>query len=303
MTSTAPGAHPPPEEVDALLDLSGGDARVSAHVEACERCGQVRDDLREVRALLGAQARTLPPEPPDLGARIAAALAAEPPLRRSDGRAPLPGAVPSPAAPARGSPGWDRSEGGQVLALPRRRRWPAYLAVAASVAVVGLGGTFLAGTLGGGGSDAGTAAEVSSADAGRTPAVAPRRRASPSRRAASRTRAPRGARTRCGPPAPTTPRDDLAAQASRAARRRRRRARHRAGRTGRPGVRRQRAGATASPPLGRDGVEPAATDVATYEGQPAVVLVLPSGRGYDVLVVPVGCGSGDDRVLAGTRLG
>ncbi len=130
VTSTAPGAHPPPEEVDALLDLSGGDARVSAHVEACERCSQVRDDLREVRALLGAQARTLPPEPPDLGARIAAALAAEPPLRRSDGAAaPVgrPRAVRSchrlpRVGPVRGRPGARPAPTPSLARVPRGRR-------------------------------------------------------------------------------------------------------------------------------------------------------------------------------------
>ena len=166
VTSTAPGAHPPPEEVDALLDPSGGDARVSAHVEACERCRQVRDDLREVRALLGAQARTLPPEPPDLGARIAAALAAEPPLRRSDAAAPL-SAVPSQSAchrlpragtgprAARCSPCHPTSPLARATSRsPPAWRWwasaaPSWPAPSAAA-----------------GSDAGTAAEASSADAG-----------------------------------------------------------------------------------------------------------------------------------------
>ncbi len=301
MTSTAPGAHPPSEEVDALLDPSGGDARVSAHVDACERCRQVRDDLREVRAVLGAQARTLPPEPADLGARIAAALAAEPPLRpagRADVAAPLT-AVPAPSAPdTAADPGRDRSGGGQVLALPTRRRWPAYLAVAASVAVVGLGGTFLAGTLGGGGgSDAGTAAEVSSAeDSAGGGAAAPGVSVPPGSIPDQGVQA-RDGQVRASGTEYT--RADLAAQAA---------ALLVAGDVGTDQLEPQAlefAGGGREDCLtavGRAGVEPAAVDVATYEGQDAVVLVLPSGRGFDVLVVPVGCGSGDDRVLAETRL-
>ena len=291
MTSTAPGAHPSPEEVDALLDPSGGDARVSAHVGACERCRRVRDDLREVRDLLGAQARTLPPEPPDLGARIAAALAAEPPLRpgRSD--------VPAPR-------GWDRSEGGQVVTLPTRRRWPAYLAVAASVAVVGLGGTYLVGTLGGGGSDAGAAAEMSSADAedsggsdgggAAAPAVTVPPGSVPDLGVQGRDGDVRSSGT-------DYTAADLAAQAaSLLVSTDDRLGSEQAETDAEQFAESGRGDCLAA--LGRAGTEPAATDVATYEGQEAVVLVLPSGRGFDVLVVPVGCGSGDDRVLAETRL-
>ena len=298
MTSPAPGAHPPPEEVDALLDPSGGDARVSAHVEDCERCGRVRDDLRAVRALLGAQARSLPPEPADLGARIAAALAAEPPLR--------PGR-PVPDVPAQR--GWDRSEGGQVVALPtRRRRWPAYLAVAASVAVVGLGGTYWS---------------ASWSAAGPTPAP-PRRSPPPSRRAPATPRLRRFGR-RCRGARRHRPARQRPRPGGPGARRGRPVLRHRLHRRrpGRPGGRAASSAAptgcapssprptpSSSPATGREDClarsagagEPAATDVATYEGQQAVVLVLASGRGYDVLVVPVGCGSGDDRVLAETRL-
>ncbi len=255
----------------------------------------MRDDLREVRALLGAQARTLPPEPPDLGARIAAALAAEPPLRARRG-------PPSrrPCAPAGGT----GPRAARCVALPtRRRRWPAYLAVAASVAVVGLGGTYLVGTLGGGGSDAGTAAEVSSAD--RDSADSGGGAAAPGVTVPPGSVPDPGVQARDG---------DVRVLRHRLHRRR----------PGRPGGARCSSAPTTvwapSRPrrgaqefadsgredclaaLGRAGIEPAATDVATYEGQQAVVLVLPSGRGYDVLVVPVGCGSGDDRVLAETRL-
>jgi hypothetical protein len=71
-------AHPGPEELDALLD-PGGDARVGRHVRDCEQCRSVVDDLRRVRALLHAQVIDAEP-PPEITAKILAALAAEPPL-------------------------------------------------------------------------------------------------------------------------------------------------------------------------------------------------------------------------------
>ena len=170
MTSTAPGAHPLPEEVDALLDPSGGDAQVGAHVAVCDRCAAVREDLLLVRTLLGDQARTPPPEPPDLGARIAAALAAEPPLTRTalvDDRADdvrdrsRDSDRVADLAAARDAVE-DRS-GSTVVSLDSRRRrpWTTWLAAAASVAVLGAGGTFLVTQLGTGGSQAsGAAAEA-----------------------------------------------------------------------------------------------------------------------------------------------
>ena len=230
--------------------------------------------------------------PPDLGARIAAALAAEPPLRPGAARLPTSlrsggGTGPRAARSSRCRP--VAAAGPPTWRSPRAWR------------SVGLGGTYLVGTLGGGGSDAGTAAEVSSAEGRRLRSAAPRRPASPSRPAASPTWGSRRATGTSGPPAPTTPPPTWPPRRPRCSS---------APPTGwAPSSPRRDAQEFAATgredclaALGRAGAEPAATDVATYEGQQAVVLVLPSGRGYDVLVVPVGCGSGDDRVLAETRL-
>lgn len=297
MTSTAPGAHPLPEEVDALLDPSGGDARVDAHVAGCRRCQVVRDGLREVRALLGRQARELPPEPPDLGARIAAALAAEPPLAAAAASAPATrdGATATPLGPR------------------RRRPVTTWLAVAASVAVVGLGGTFLATRIGtttsgdagasaesveqatsGGGEDAGGA--LSGVDRSGEPGV----------QGAAPTSGGRLARDVDGLASGA---DYTSATLADQAEQLLRLVDSREGQSaaGPPGTS-ERALADRGTldaclvALGRPGADPVATDLATFEGEPAAVLVLPDGRGHEVVVVPDGCGSGDDRVLATTSL-
>lgn len=81
MTPLAPGAHPSPEEVDALLDLPGdapddaGRQSVATHVAGCGACQEVAESLREVRRLLHEEGRRTPPPPADLGRRLDAALA------------------------------------------------------------------------------------------------------------------------------------------------------------------------------------------------------------------------------------
>jgi hypothetical protein len=313
VTSTAPGAHPPPEEVDALLDPSGGDARVQAHVAGCSRCGHVREELRAVRALLGRQAGAVPPEPPDLGARIAAALAAEPALRAT---APGAGATPVP------------------ITSRRRRPATAWLAVAASVAVVGLGGTFLATRLDAlGGADAGGAASAESVEdtsGGAQGGAQEGTQGGEGGAAAEPGESSAGGGRDDGsgvvglPPTSEPDRSPAAAGGDLAS-----------GTDYTGGalavqagalleaVQRQQGGApdlsehgegpdraladegtraACLLALGRPGALPVATDLATFEGEPAAVLVLPASRGYDVVVVPDACGSGDDRVLARARL-
>lgn len=317
MTSTAPGAHPSPEEVDALLDPVGGDAHVGAHVAVCDRCSQVRDDLQQVRDLLGEQARSLPPEPPDLGAQIAAALAAEPPL---SGR---------PSATVR-PPGGTRDTGpGTVVSLDDRRRrpWVTWLAAAASVAVIGTGGTFLLGQLGqlGGG-----ASDTSAGSAAEAPAVAPQDSSggagsdgeelgnapvAPSVQdtAEGTASASRSAQLRAS--GTDYDRTDLAAQAQALLVRQDVSAPDRdplsdpgSDPGSEPGsvqgydVADQTALAACLVAVGRPGVEPVVTDLATFQGQDAAVVVIADRDGYEVLVVPAGCGAGQDRVLASARL-
>jgi hypothetical protein len=310
VTSTAPGAHPPPEEVDALLDPSGGDAHVGAHVAACERCRQVRDGLREVRELLGRQARELPPEPPDLGARIAAALAAEPPLR-APGRETLSTKARSTST----GRAHESTRGATVTPLaPRRRRATTWLAVAASVAVVGLGGTFLAtravdstsseagaaaeqapgaqeDTSGGGDTDAGGDG-VTTTDQGAGGAVAPTTAGGRSTAVALSS----GTDYRAG---------TLAGQAQ---------VLLQLAQRGGDGLSEKPAGPEGAPLLsgrgvdrclsavGRSGAEALATDLATFEGEPAAVIVLTRGSDREAVVVPQACGAGDDRVLASASL-
>jgi len=290
VTSTAPGAHPLPEEVDALIDPSGGDAQVSAHVAVCDRCQEVRDGLLRVRALLGEQALSVPPEPPDLGARIAAALAAETPLT-GPSRTVAPTTVVSLDEHRRG---------------PRRRTLTTWLAAAASVAVIGAGGTFLVSQLGGASdSTAGSAAEApapqdaapedsSGGDLGTS------EERSPATRTATTTSSEPG-RSALSASGTDYTRADLAAQAQVLL--------SEAGTADEQGSQAQQYAVADDASLdaclvalGRPGAEPVATDLARFEGQEAAVVVIPDQGGYDVLVVPPGCGAGDDRVLASARL-
>ena len=304
MTSTAPGAHPPPEEVDALLDLSGGDARVSAHVESCERCSA--GARRPARG--PGPARRPGPHPPPGAARPRC-----PDRRRAGRRAAAaavrrrcaPAAVPAQSAPVtdalttpglggpvRGRPGARPAPTSSLARVPRGRRQR--------------GGRRARWHLPGRhprrwrASDAATSAELSSADSGDSGggAAAPSVSVPPGSLPGPVTTAERGRRAVLRHPVhPRRP----GRPGERSPARRRQRSGHPGDRAGRPGVRGPRP-RRLPPAVGRSGVEPAVTDVATFEGQPAVVLVLPSGRGYDVLVVPAACGSGDDRVLASAYL-
>ncbi len=126
MSTRPTGAHPTPEEVDALLDPTGWDPSVAEHVSSCATCTVVRAALEEVRSLLQAEALRVPEPPADLDTRIAAALAG---AVLSDDTA-----VSDEAAAAK-----ERAQvGADVVPLDsRRRRMPRWLAVAAGVAVIG----------------------------------------------------------------------------------------------------------------------------------------------------------------------
>lgn len=148
MSPAPTGAHPGPEEVDALLDPAGGDAGVSEHVGTCARCSRMRDGLVEVRALLRQESQRVPEPPADLGARITAALAtATPPQSRS---APQ-------GAGRRLAPG----EGGTVVPLPARRRAGVrWLAAAAGAAVLAGSAAVAAQVVSGNPQDTTTSSEV-----------------------------------------------------------------------------------------------------------------------------------------------
>lgn len=294
MTSAAPGAHPDPEEVDALLDPAGGDAGVAAHVAGCAVCAGVRDDLAQVRTLLAEQARHVPPEPADLGARIAAALAAEPPLTPSS--TATGGSSWGAAAPA-GPP----ASTGQVSDLEahrrRRRRTTTWFAAAASVAVVALGGSLLLpGLLDGSGDTASGAAEDAGVGGAPPPAAQPS--VDPSdvdRGGGSSVQGGSGLVDVSGTDytAADLPRqaasllvaapDDDGQELSEAP-------------DADNALERLRALPGCLAALGFDPV-PRAVDLATYEGDPATVVVLDQAGADLVVVVPAGCGAGDDRLL------
>lgn len=291
MTSAAPGAHPDPEEVDALLDPAGGDAGVAAHVAGCPVCGRVRDDLVHVRALLGEQARHVPAEPADLGARIAAALAAEPPLPAAAGT-------------------------GQVADLDahrrRRRRATTWFAAAASVAVVALGGALLPGLLDGGADSTVGAAEYAGADteppaAARSSAPMPSDLAPSDLAPSDLERGESSVQGGGGGVVDASGTDytaaDLATQAARLL------TRVPDGSAEDPAdapeadaaLERLRALPACLTALGLN-TTTTAVDLATYEGEPATVVVL-EDRGADlVVVVPATCGTEDYRVLDSASL-
>lgn len=122
MSPAPPGPHPSPEEVDALLDPTGGDPSVARHVRGCAECAEVHAALGEVRVLLREEALRVPPPPADLDARITAALA---------------GAGSSVRAGGHRQHGTGSTTADVVPLAPRRRAAPRWLAVAAGVAVLG----------------------------------------------------------------------------------------------------------------------------------------------------------------------
>lgn len=128
--------------LDELAELEEGIAAdagaLRAHLDGCATCRQRAGQLHASRALLSA----LPPDsmPPEVAARIDAALAAE------------------PAATAAFTPG------GDIVPLRGRRPWwrsPNLAAVAAGVAVLGLGAALIVGHSGGGNRTGASAAKNS----------------------------------------------------------------------------------------------------------------------------------------------
>lgn len=137
MTPLAPGAHPSPEEVDAVLDHPGallehhgqpddvGDRSVAAHLERCGSCQEVAGSLREVRRLLRDEGRRTPAPPVDLPERLGAAIA-----RASGERQGLVVPLHTAASDSVGPRAGDR-------AGRRSRDLPRWVAVAAGIAVLG----------------------------------------------------------------------------------------------------------------------------------------------------------------------
>ncbi len=306
--STRPGAHPSPEEVDALLDPAGGDPAVAEHVHGCSRCHEVRTSLSHVRALLHEESLRVPVAPPDLDARIAAALTSA-----------------GPVLPSQPQVGPERAEvaaGADVVPLDsRRRRAPRWLGAAAGVAVLGGAALVTAQLVGGStavdSSSAGGAADSSVAEQAPTALAGPG--AGLQALATGRDYGPAtlpdqvddlvaDARSGAGPgeaPAAGGTQEDESPGDQSA--------------QGSDGGAEPRSGSTLpaalgplSTPAGVDeclaalgagGQVPLAVDLATYQGEPAAVIVLPSTRGgVDVWVVSRTCTTGADGVQQFTHL-
>jgi hypothetical protein len=305
--------------LDALADLlaAEGSAADEAHVAGCAGCAGRLDELAtaevEVAAVLAAL--PAPAVPADLAARLGAALAAEPAL------VPAPPGE-GPVALGEGA----RASGATVTAFPdaapRRRR--AWLPAAAAAAVLVVGGALVVPSLlgGAGGDDASTSA-AGGAEAVADPFGDLARNetgtdyaadgslaaslpallggsATPLTAALSTEAAPAGEDLSGGaaaaPAAPEAALEQRAAQDAGAAD---------------PALDRLRTPEglasclTALLPPDDDDLRPLAVDYAAYQGQPALVVLLPAGGAadkVDVFVVDAECAVGDDRTLFFTRL-
>jgi hypothetical protein len=284
---STPPEHPALESF-ADLDAAGHDA----HVAACPRCSADLADQWSVRAVLAA----LPdpgPLPPGVRDRIDATLR-DLSAGRVAGAAPGNGSAPgNAAAPGNGAATGNGAAPARVVPLRRRRRDLGWLRVAAAVLVVvaalGAGARAL---VGGGSSSSSTASAGSASAELRTGLSAPRS-ADPITAIASGTRY-----TTAG----------LASQVA-AAQRREPAPGAAPGATGSDA---QRGTSRVAGPLGTPagvagclqalrvpaGTRPTLVDVATFDGSPAAVVVLPAeGGGQEVWVVATTCSPQGD----GTR--
>jgi len=277
-------------------------ARVSAHLAECSRCAGLDAQLTEVSALLTRS--TAPPMPDALTARIEAAIAAEAAARAAtvaDGRAPVgaagAGAGPRnradrPSRPPRG-PGRSR------LALRAA-------AVTAAVVVVGGGGYGVARLLAGGpgpGTSAGSAAAPAAGTNGKASSVSEGGLRAPGSQAAAGVAT--GAARIVSSGTDYQP-GNLKAQVSAALAQ----FGEKAAVGPSPGPSSANQPAASAPrmpacvPRVTGGKRPLLVDLATYQGRPATVIVIPADRPGTLraLVVPGTCTATTSHVLATTTL-
>ncbi|HEX5535188.1 MAG TPA: hypothetical protein VFX33_15720 [Actinomycetales bacterium] len=148
MSPAPAGAHPSPEELDALLDEPVDSPDAARHVESCPDCEQVLSGMRRVRQALREEGARPVTMPSDVQARLQAALA-----RASAERA---GTI-VPLQPHRG---------GAVEGERRKARMPRWLTVAAGLLVIGGTATAASQLLGPGGSGASSTAGRAESSAG-----------------------------------------------------------------------------------------------------------------------------------------
>ena len=305
-------------DLDRLADLLAGEGTEAdvAHVGDCAGCAGRLDELAvaEVEVAASLAALPAPATPPGLADRLAAALAAEPPL---EAEAPSPVALGDPAGGARTVTPFPSA------ARRERSRAPFAAAAALLVAAGALGGTLL--LSGGGGDDASESVAAGAADSALaedalgvpTSSTGQDYAGDPSLLAGALPDLLRGtAAARAGDPGvAAVPAPDVSALSAEAddgtggstgggsgAVAESRPADDPLARLRDPG---ELAGCLAQLlPPGED-VLPLALDYAAYDGQPALVVVLPGSGApdkVDVFVVGAECRPGDDRTLFFARL-
>lgn len=294
MTTPSPGGHPPPEDLDLLLEAEEaavGDAQratTAGHVAACAQCAATVREMAWVRDLLRAEAERTPPLPADLPARLAAALDAE---RSLPAPAPSPGpaadVVPLRRRPA-GVPRWLAAAAGLVL-----------LGGAAAAATELLAGGDGAAVMSGGAESTGEQGASGGAPEARAPVGVPVLQTGEDYTADRLDEQVRGliAAAEAGPPAEaldnagTATLDAPVPQGAEGAE-------ELAG--GAEGTRLAAPDALAGclEAIGAAGATPQAVDLATFDGRQVAVIVLPgNGARSQVWVVDPGCRPGADGLV------
>jgi hypothetical protein len=278
--------HLTPEQLDELTLVPAPQPLLERHLAGCATCRSALAEQVAVRRML----QRVPdpgPMPADLVARLDSALAG----------ARSPGTTPATVLPMRA-----REERTGLLGRLAESRVTKSLVAAAAVALIGVGGyaAIQRGPSSSGGASAGRASDASGGGAAAQPQAASRLdqvhpQASGTdytkanlvgllrQRLAEKELAPAGNGFEGTPPAPSTPTSTATAKA-----------------TGRPaGPLTTTAGLRAClDGLGVPGVVPLYVDLATFEGKPAAVVVLPAGNGAEVAwVVSRTCAPGNDGTL------
>ncbi len=272
MSPAPPGAHPSPEELDALLDDPVVDSDAALHVAGCADCAQLLAGLRQVRQALRDEGARSVPMPPQVQAGLHAALA-----RAAAERA---GTI-VPLQPHRGG-AVDHGTDGDRTTAPRVPRW---LTVAAGLVVIGGAGAAATQLLRpGGAGDSATAGRAESSAGRGAPSTSVRSLATGTDYEPGKLGSQVDALLAVdasAPPSGPQPARDLGAAGDGPL-------------TDPAGL---RACLTA---LGAADQAPLAVDLASWQGRSAAVIVLgasPESQSVQVWVVGRGCAPGDDQLM------